>query len=84
MSKVSASQVGQRIKAVRAQTTQVDFAKKIGVRKQNYISRYEHGRIPNPELLVRIAALGRVSVDWLLTGRGTGPAIIGATKKRGR
>jgi transcriptional regulator with XRE-family HTH domain len=45
----------------------------IGVRKQNYVSRYEHGRIPNPELLVRIANYGKVTVDWLLTGRGKGP-----------
>jgi transcriptional regulator with XRE-family HTH domain len=71
--KVSGTQVGQRIRASRGQTSQTDFARIIGVRNQNYISRYERGRIPNPELLVRIANHSKVSVEWLLTGRGKGP-----------
>lgn len=83
MAKVSASQVGQRIRAVRGKQTQTDFARQVGVRKQNYISRYEHGRIPNPDLLVKIAEIGKVSVDWLLTGRGRGPAA-GTGKKKAR
>jgi transcriptional regulator with XRE-family HTH domain len=73
MKRVSKSHVGQRIRTIRGKINQTDFAKMIGVRKQNYVSRYEHGRIPNPELLVRIANYGKVSVDWLLTGRGKGP-----------
>ncbi len=73
MKNVSKTQVGQRIRAIRGKMNQTDFAKMIGVRKQNYVSRYEHGRIPNPELLVRIATYGKVTVDWLLTGRGKGP-----------
>ncbi|MBI3810756.1 MAG: helix-turn-helix transcriptional regulator [Nitrospirae bacterium] len=73
MKNVSKTQVGQRIRAIRGKMNQTDFAKMIGVRKQNYVSRYEHGRIPNPELLVRIANYGKVTVDWLLTGRGKGP-----------
>lgn len=72
MQKVSGIQVGQRIRAIRGKTTQTKFARMIGVRKQNYISRYEHGRIPSPNLLVRIAGHGKVSVDWLLTGHGKG------------
>jgi len=73
MKRVSKAHVGQRIRTIRGKINQTDFAKMIGVRKQNYVSRYEHGRIPNPELLVRIANYGKVSVDWLLTGRGKGP-----------
>ncbi|HTN44558.1 MAG TPA: helix-turn-helix transcriptional regulator [Nitrospiria bacterium] len=73
MKRVSKSHVGQRIRSIRGKVNQTDFAKMIGVRKQNYVSRYEHGRIPNPELLVRIANYGKVTVDWLLTGRGKGP-----------
>ncbi|HEY4485794.1 MAG TPA: helix-turn-helix transcriptional regulator [Nitrospiria bacterium] len=73
MKKVSGAQVGQRIRAIRGKVTQTDFARLIGVRKQNYVSRYEHGRIPNPALLVRIAEYGKVTVDWMLTGRGKGP-----------
>jgi transcriptional regulator with XRE-family HTH domain len=73
MAKVSANQVGQRIRRVRGRMTQTHFAKAVGVRKQNYISRYEHGRIPSPELLVRIADFGKTSVDWVLTGKGKAP-----------
>ncbi|MBI3597559.1 MAG: helix-turn-helix transcriptional regulator [Nitrospirae bacterium] len=73
MKRVSKTHVGQRIRTIRGKINQTDFAKMIGVRKQNYVSRYEHGRIPNPELLVRIAKHGKVTVDWLLTGRGKGP-----------
>ncbi len=41
MEKVSPEKVGERIRAVRGKQTQEKFAKVIGVRKQNYISRYE-------------------------------------------
>ena len=73
MKRISGSQVGQRIRLIRGKATQTDFARAIGVRKQNYVSRYEHGRIPNPTLLVKIAHYGKSTVDWLLTGRGKGP-----------
>ncbi len=73
MAKVSGTTVGHRIRKVRGNRTQTGFARVIGVRKQNYISRYEHGRIPGPSLLVRIANDGKTSVDWLLTGKGKGP-----------
>lgn len=69
MGKISAQKVGERIRAVRGKRTQTEFAKALGVKKQNYISRYERGRIPSPDLLVRIAEMGRVSIDWLLTGK---------------
>jgi transcriptional regulator with XRE-family HTH domain len=69
MKKVSAQEVGERIRAVRGKKTQTEFAKALGVKKQNYISRYERGRIPSPDLLVQIARMGRVSIDWLLTGK---------------
>jgi transcriptional regulator with XRE-family HTH domain len=73
MKNVSKTQVGHRIRAIRGKMNQTNFARVIGVRKQNYVSRYEHGRIPNPQLLVRIANYGKVTVDWLLTGKGKGP-----------
>jgi transcriptional regulator with XRE-family HTH domain len=69
MQRVSAQEVGERIRAVRGKKTQTEFAEALGVKKQNYISRYERGRIPSPDLLVRIARMGRVSIDWLLTGK---------------
>ena len=72
MQKFSPAQVGQRIRAIRGKVTQTDFAKILGVHKQNYISRYERGRVPSPELLIKIADYGKVSLDWLLTGKGKG------------
>ena len=68
--KIVAKEIGQRIRAVRkgAGLNQTDFAKKVRVREQNYISRYEGGRLPNMSTLFRIAKFGNVSLDWLLTG----------------
>ncbi len=81
MRPVSPEAVGERIRAVRGKRTQTEFAKAIGVKKQNYISRYERGRIPAPDLLVQIAKTGRVSIDWLLTGKGAGLKVPASVKK---
>lgn len=84
MEKVSPQKVGERIRLVRGNRTQTEFAKALGVKKQNYISRYERGRIPSPDLLVRIAEMGRVSIDWLLTGKkGAGRVTAPAQANRG-
>lgn len=58
---LSAAEIGARIRAVRGNRTQVEFARGIGVRKQNYISRKKRNRIPSPELSVVIARTGRVN-----------------------
>ncbi len=81
MEKISPQKVGERIRAVRGKRTQTEFAKALGVKKQNYISRYERGRIPSPDLLVRIAEMGRVSIDWLLTGKRGGSKTTAATQQ---
>ena len=47
------------------------FARKIGVKPQQ-LSRYLKGQIPDAPILLAIAAVGHVSVDWLLTGRESG------------
>lgn len=83
MKAISPAKVGERIRAVRGKRTQTEFAKVIGVKKQNYISRYERGRIPSPDLLVQIAKTGRVSIDWLLTGKGKGLKVSAGMKKAG-
>jgi transcriptional regulator with XRE-family HTH domain len=83
MNKVSPEKVGERIRAVRGKRTQTEFAKTIGVKKQNYISRYERGRIPSPDLLLRIATTGRVSIDWILTGKGKGVKVSAKAKRAG-
>jgi transcriptional regulator with XRE-family HTH domain len=84
MEKISPQKVGERIRAVRGKRTQTEFAKALGVKKQNYISRYERGRIPSPDLLVRIAEMGRVSIDWLLTGKKGAGSKAAATPQQSR
>ena len=84
MEKVSPDKVGERIRSVRGDKTQTEFAKEIGVKKQNYISRYERGRIPSPDLLVRIAEMGKVTVDWILTGKGRGLKVNVVRNKGGK
>ena len=73
--RVTPASVGQRIKMVRGDLTQKEFARALGIKKQNYVSRYEKGRIPTHDILVKIAEYGRVTVDWLLTGMKEGKEL---------
>lgn len=73
--RVTPTLVGQRIKFVRGNLTQTEFAKILGIKKQNYVSRYEKGRIPTHDILLKIAEHGRVTVDWLLTGKQEGRGL---------
>lgn len=68
--KVSRKKIGQRIKELRkkAGLNQADFGKKVRIKKQNYVSRIENGKMQTFPVLVRIAKFGNVSLDWLLTG----------------
>jgi len=55
-----------RLKTLRGELKQAEFARKVGI-AQNTYSRYESGeRIPDIEVLVRLAARLGVSTDWLL------------------
>lgn len=65
--------VGRRVRQVRQRLdlTQTGFARQLGITKVS-VARYEAGRVPRANLLDRIAALGGVSVEWLL--RGGSPA----------
>jgi len=66
------TEIGQRIKKIRKGLgiNQTEFGGQFGLTSVA-ISRYERGRIPNGELLEKIARLGHVTVDWLLTGKET-------------
>jgi transcriptional regulator with XRE-family HTH domain len=80
VSRLSGKEIGRRIRRIRGSLSQAEFARKIGVPNQNGVSRYEGGRIPTPALLVRIARAGRVSIDWILTGRTFGGSSLAAEK----
>jgi transcriptional regulator with XRE-family HTH domain len=63
--------LGQRIKQVRGEMTQGEFADLIRI-KQAMISRYEAEKeTPSPRILLRIAQVHGTSIAWLLTGMDT-------------
>lgn len=65
--------LGGRIKQIRKMLdlNQEDFAVKLGFETPVAISYYENNkRTPDVSTLVKIAKLGNVSLDWLLTGEG--------------
>ena len=70
MKTATSSEIGARIRKIRIDRgmNQVQFAKKIGSRGA-YVSRYELGHIPPPDLLLKIARLGGVTVDWIFSGK---------------
>jgi len=62
--------VGRRIRELRGyDTTQADFARRIGV-TQGFLSYVERGEKEiSPEVLVQISREFGKTVDWLLTGK---------------
>jgi transcriptional regulator with XRE-family HTH domain len=63
------SDLGQRLKQVRASTTQVDMAEQLGVAHRTYAG-YERGESEmGVEALARLVGLGW-NANWLLTGTG--------------
>jgi transcriptional regulator with XRE-family HTH domain len=73
--------IGERIRSVRGVLTQAAFAGAIDVGRVA-LANYEAGRrLPNREVLDRIAALGATTVNWLLTGL---PSAPGPGQRAGR
>lgn len=67
--------IGSRIRTLRKKLglTGAELGEIIGVGKQA-ISSYENGRVKVPiESMIKIATLGAISLDWLITGKGSGP-----------
>jgi len=58
-----------RLAKVRGQRSQRQFARELGVFQQN-VNRYEAGTTPHPNFLLTLALKEKVSLDWLLLGRG--------------
>jgi transcriptional regulator with XRE-family HTH domain len=60
--------VGQRLRALRGDMTQAQFAKRVGA-SQGYLSHLERGEKEiGPEILLRISQLCDRSMEWMLTG----------------
>lgn len=66
--KFSRQGMGDRIRLIRGNKTQAQFAKAIKAKGQNRVSKYESGTVPSPEMLMRIARIGNTTVDWILYG----------------
>jgi transcriptional regulator with XRE-family HTH domain len=56
--------------------SQSQLARASGLVNDQAVSRYECGRqMPKTEAVVGLARALRVSVDWLIAGRGRGPTV---------
>ncbi len=64
-----------RLAQVRGKRSQRQFARDLGVFQQN-VNRYESGTTPQVDCLITRAQKEKVSLDWLLLGKG-------AMKRRG-
>ena len=61
--------IARRLRELRGGKNQLEFGNALGIR-QNDVSRYETGRVRPPlEYLVMVAQYGKVSLDWLITGK---------------
>ena len=68
MEKKAVKTLGERIRQIRGDYSQIEFADLVRV-KQPMISRYEAGHeTPSPRVLLRIAQFAGKSIEWLLTG----------------
>ena len=59
----------ERLAQVRGDRSQRRFARDLGVFQQN-VNRYESGTTPHADFLIQLAVKERVSLDWLLLGKG--------------
>ena len=74
--------IGDRFKYLRGDRSQSDFASYIGSTKQN-ISKYElNSMMPGGDVLLRMAQVMSVNINWLLTGEGEPYVQSGRPKKR--
>ncbi len=59
----------ERLATVRANRSQRQFARDLGVFQQN-VNRYESGTTPHTDFLITLALKEGISIDWLLLGMG--------------
>ena len=60
--------VGERVRQLRGQSTQEDFARTLGI-SQAQLSKYELGQSALPlGTLIKMAKMCDTTIDWVLTG----------------
>lgn len=73
MSELETKEIGARIKQMRGQMTQKEFADFIGIGRTSVV-RYEAGeRTPDAEFIAKVHSTLGVDPIWLLTGQGAKP-----------
>lgn len=69
-------EIGKRIREIRGEHSLEDFEKIIGVSK-NTLSLYERGEgNPKTTFLLKLSEYGKVSVNWIVTGKEITPPIV--------
>ena len=70
MESLNKMDMGRRIKEIRkkARLRQWQLAEILGT-TQSAVHKYEHGVIPEPRRLVKLARLGNTTIEWILTGQ---------------
>ena len=63
------SKLPSRIAQIRGDRSQRRFALDLGVFQQN-VNRYESGTTPHVDFMMTLALKEKVSIDWLLLGKG--------------
>ncbi len=82
MKKKEPKSLGERVRMLRGDLTQSDFAEALNI-KQAMISRYEADKeTPSPRVLLRIAQYSGKSMEWLLTGKQTLGPRPGKVKRK--
>jgi transcriptional regulator with XRE-family HTH domain len=75
-----AAQIGGRIRKLRGETNQREFAGRLGISREQ-LSRIESGtQIPGTETLRRLARVTHVPVDFILLGGAAGPSRAGSVE----
>jgi transcriptional regulator with XRE-family HTH domain len=59
----------ERLAQVRGDRSQRRFALDLGVFQRN-VNRYESGTTPHTDFLITLAPKEKISIDWLLPGKG--------------
>jgi len=73
-----------RLRSLRGDVSQKDWAEKLTGFSQSYISQVESGVVKNPSIayLMKISLITEVNLHWLLTGEGEAKRLAAkATKK---
>lgn len=72
--------IGERLKSLRGKISRYDFADRFKVSSGSLV-RWEGGeRAPDILFLTRLAKEFGVTIDWILTGEGDGPAAVDSPK----